>query len=293
MFVLAHLSDPHLGPLARPQLLDLASKRILGFLNWYGSRRAIHVPQALAAIVADLKAQSLDHIAVTGDLVNIALAAEFPRARAFLETLGPPSGVTLVPGNHDYYVRTGSEHAKRHWGDYMCGDAASGFPFVRRRGPIALIGLSTAVPTRPFMATGTLGLEQLHRLGEVLDELGDDVFRVVLLHHPPVSAPSRTRQRLMDAEAFRATLQEHGAELVLHGHDHVHALVWLDGKSRRIPAIGVTSASATAVNKHNPAAYHLYRIAGAEGAWRCEMIVRGFRRDGDRVIELDRRVLEP
>ena len=91
---------------------------------------------------------------------------------------------------------------------------------MRRRGAVALIGLSTAVPTRPFMATGTLGLEQLHRLGDVLDELGDGVFRVVMLHHPPVSAPAKKAERLMDAEAFRATLQKHGAELVLHGHDH-------------------------------------------------------------------------
>jgi len=47
------------------------------------------------------------------------------------------------------------------------------------------------------------------------------------------------------------------------------------------------------VNKHNPAAYNLYRIDGAKGAWRCEMISRGFRRDGDSVVELDRRLLEP
>lgn len=292
MFVLAHLTDPHLGPLARPHPFDLANKRILGFLNWHRSRKAIHVPQVLADIVVDLKAQSPDHIAVTGDLINIALPAEFAPARVFLEALGPPENVTLVPGNHDYYVRGVAEHADRHWGDYMQGDATAGFPLVRRRGAIALIGLSTAVPTRPFMATGTLGLEQLHRLGDVLDELGDDVFRVVMLHHPPVSAPARYRERLLDAEGFRATLQKHGAELVLHGHDHVHALVWLEGKGRRIPAVGVTSASAAAANRHNPAAYNLYRIDGAKGAWRCEMISRGFRRDGNSVVELERRVLE-
>ena len=50
-------------------------------------------------------------------------------------------------------------------------DGAGGFPFVRRRGPLALIGLSTAVPTAPFMATGRLGDAQLARLGEMLDAL--------------------------------------------------------------------------------------------------------------------------
>ena len=292
MFVLAHLSDPHLGPLATPHPFALANKRILGFLNWHRGRKTIHLPQALAGIVADLKAQSADHIACTGDLINIALPAEFAPARAFLETLGPPADVTLVPGNHDFYVRAGAAHAERHWGDYMRGDTDGGFPFVRRRGPVALIGLSTAVPTRPFMATGTLGLEQLRRLGDVLDALGEDVFRVVLLHHPPVSAPARHRERLMDSEAFRETLQKHGAELVLHGHDHVHALVWLEGKGHRIPAVGVPSASGAAANRHNPAGYNLYRIDRNKGSRRCEMISRGYRRDGDSVVEIERRVLE-
>jgi 3',5'-cyclic AMP phosphodiesterase CpdA len=291
VFVLAHLSDPHLGPLAKPHPLDLAGKRILGYLHWHHSRKHIHLPATLAAIVADLKSQSPDHIANTGDLVNIALPAEFAPARAFLETLGPPSDVTLVPGNHDAYVQAGIAHADHHWGDYMRGDLnanAPGFPFLRRRGPVALIGLSTAVPSRPFMATGTLGLAQLHQLGDLLDAIGEDAFRIVLLHHPPVATPGRHRERLLDARAFRDTLKKHGADLVLHGHDHVHSLAWLDGKSHRIPAVGVPSASGAAANRHNPAGYNLYRIEGRKGAWRCEMISRGLRRDGDSVVELNR-----
>jgi hypothetical protein len=38
------------------------------------------------------------------------------------------------------------------------------FPFVRRRGPLALIGVSSAVPTPPLMATGRLGRAQLDAL---------------------------------------------------------------------------------------------------------------------------------
>ena len=59
-----------------------------------------------------------------------------------------------------------------HWGDYMRGDDGdAAFPFLRRRGPLALIGLSSAVPTAPFMATGRLGAEQLARSRELLDQL--------------------------------------------------------------------------------------------------------------------------
>src|SRR5713101_6994026 len=155
MFVLAHLSDPHLAPLPKPRLSELIGKRATGFINWRHKRHLIHRGDLLERIVADLKAQAPDHIAVTGDLVNISLAGEYAPARGFLESLGLPSDVTLVPGNHDSYVRGAAQHPQAHWGAYMRGDAAparpategdAGFPFLRRRGPLALIGLSSAVP---------------------------------------------------------------------------------------------------------------------------------------------------
>src|SRR6266705_648952 len=105
MFLLAHLSDPHIGPLPTPRPAELAGKRALGFLNWHRRRRAIHRPEVLDLLARDLAAAGADHIVVTGDLVNLALAAEFAPARAWLGRLGPPDRVTLVPGNHDAYVR--------------------------------------------------------------------------------------------------------------------------------------------------------------------------------------------
>ena len=35
------------------------------------------------------------------------------------------------------------------------------FPYLRRRGPLALIGLTTAVPTSLLMSTGQLGAAQI------------------------------------------------------------------------------------------------------------------------------------
>jgi hypothetical protein len=50
----------------------------------------------------------------------------------------------------------------------MRGDDGAAFPFCRRRGPLAIVGLTTSLPTGPFMATGRLGGEQLARLAEIL-----------------------------------------------------------------------------------------------------------------------------
>src|SRR6266704_276245 len=200
MFVLAHLSDPHLGPVPLPRFRELTGKRALGFVNWHRRRFVRHRPEALEALVHDLRSAAPDHIAVTGDLVNIALEKEFPPAREWLSRLGSPHDVSMVPGNHDAYVRDAIEHPASHWGDYMRGDgigtgaphSRSGpFPYVRRRGPAALIGLSTALPTAPFLATGKLGADQLMRLSDALAHLAHEgLFRIVLIHHPP-AAPSR------------------------------------------------------------------------------------------------------
>jgi 3',5'-cyclic AMP phosphodiesterase CpdA len=244
----------------------------------------------LGRIVADLKQQAPDHIAVTGDLVNIAIAAEFKPARGFLESLGSAREVTLVPGNHDAYVRSGIGYSQLHWDAYMRGDDGGSFPFLRRRGPLALIGLSSAVPTAPLMATGRLGAEQITRLGELLERCAGS-FRVVMIHHPPASKPSRRFKRLLDGAAFRAALARHGAELVIHGHDHERALIHLDGPQRPIPVVGVPSASEASPGEHDPAGYNLYRIEGDNGAWRCEVVSRGLTPDGKQVVEIERMML--
>lgn len=289
MFVLAHLSDPHLAPLPRPRVRELWSKRGLGYINWLRKRRAVHRADMLAALVADLKGQAPDHIAVTGDLVNLSLSNEFAPALAWLGGLGDPRDVTLVPGNHDCYVRSAETFAARHWGDFMRGDVGESFPFVRRRGSLALIGLSTSLPTLPLAATGRLHGDQLEKLGEILARLKQEhAFRVVLIHHPPVEGANRFR-RLTGAGALREVLHKHGAELVLHGHHHEASLHWLPGPQLRVPAIGVPSASGAADRDDEPAGYNLYEIEGAWGAWRCTMVSRGWRDGG--IAEIKRQPL--
>jgi 3',5'-cyclic AMP phosphodiesterase CpdA len=291
MFVLAHLSDLHLA--APPRLADLAGKRGLGFINWHRGRKNIHQVEALDAVTADLKTFAVDHVAVTGDLVNLSLPGEYQLARRWLDALGPPSEITAIPGNHDIYVPQALQGPSTFWSDYMRGDDGAepgSFPFIRRRGNVALIALSSAVPTGPFLATGRLGQSQLARFAAALDR-ARGLFRIVLIHHPPVSPARRYLRRLTDADEFRKVLAEKGAELILHGHDHCRSLVWLDGPERAIPALGAPSASARVPHHgENAAGYNLLRIEGEAGAWRCELVAR--ERDADAIIrEVGRQML--
>ena len=276
-FTLAHLSDPHLPPLPAPRLADLAGKRALGYLNWTRNRHKFHRRDVLDTLISDLQAQTPDHIAVTGDFVNLALEAEFAPARMWLESVGTPDRVTTIPGNHDAYVRTTQHRFAETFGNYLRGDDVPNggtFPFVRQRGPLALIGVSSAVPTLPLMATGWLGQSQLGALDRILAQLSiEQVFRVLLIHHP-LRSDSRVK-RLTDSSKLLALLKQHGVELILHGHDHVHSTIWIDGPKSAIPAIGVPSASAVAHGRYPGAAYNLFSIQRDGDAWRCEQTVRG------------------
>ncbi len=282
-FTLAHLSDPHLPLLAAPRPLELAGKRAFGYLNWTRNRRNVHKRDVLDALVSDMQAQAPDQIAITGDLVNLALETEFAPAQQWLESVGAPDRVTVIPGNHDAYVRTTRHRFMQAWGNYLAGDdAAEGavmLPFVRRRGPLALIGVSSAVPTPPLMATGWLGRSQLEALERILAGLSaGEAFRVLLIHHP-LRSDSRIK-RLTDSGELLALLKRHGVELVLHGHDHVHSTIWIEGPKGTIPVVGVPSASALAHGRYPAAAYNLFSILREGTAWRCEQMVRGM--DGAR-----------
>jgi len=289
MFTLAHLSDPHLAPMPVPNLARLRLKQFAGYVNWLRSRRFIHRREVLAKITADMAAQKPDHIAVSGDIANIALPCEFARGREWLGELGSADDVSVVPGNHDIYVPGAQALAAQQWGAFMHGDnGEAAFPYVRRRGPVALIGLCSGVPTELFYASGELGEDQLARLGDVLGELKrDGAFRIVMIHHPPLSQSSH-RKRLVDADALMRVIAAQGAELLIHGHDHLHMLNWLAGPDGgRVPAVGVPSASAKRGTRKDAAAYNLYRIDGARGAWRCEVMSRGIGLEGG-VVEQNR-----
>jgi hypothetical protein len=47
-----------------------------------------------------------------------------------------------------------------------------------------------------------------------------------------------------------------------------------------VPAVGVPSASAAPGSSDDAAAYNLYRVGGAPGAWTCEMVSRGIAANG-------------
>jgi len=286
--LIAHLSDAHIGPLPAPRLRELAGKRVTGWMNWRRGRAQTHDMEALARIRADIHAHAPDHIALTGDVVNIGLTAEFPAARAFVETLGPPDRVSFTPGNHDAYVRSALAPLRQYLGPWMSSDAGEapgpvdGFPFLRRRAGVAFVGLCSGVPTLPFLASGRLGARQLAAAEAMLAQLrAERLCRVVLIHHPPHVGGAGPGRGLTDAGAFARMIARVGAELVLHGHNHVISLARIPGPDGAVPILGAPSASAMAGMHNHLAGYHLIRVTPDGVRSRLTAETRGFR-DGQR-----------
>ena len=288
MFTLAHLSDPHVPTRLAPGVAALMSKRLLGYLSWRYRRSGIHRREILDALGRDLFDQRPDHVAVTGDLVNISLPAEFANVAEWLKSLGSSKQVTVVPGNHDAYVTVPWAQSWALWADYMASETAAEsdgvqaadrtqFPILRRRGPVVIIGLCTAIPTAPGLASGKLGEGQLTALADHLRNLaGEDLFRVVLLHHPPIDGTTSRRKGLVDADAFREVVAETGAELVLYGHNHRFASGEIPGSNGLVPVFGVPSASAMPTAGKAVAQYHLFDIERTDSGWTVAMRARRF-----------------
>lgn len=291
----AHLTDVHLtSPMGFP-VREICNKRLLSYLSWKRHRRKIHDPRVLAVLTADLKASGAEHIAITGDLTHLGLSAECREALGWLRDLDLAERVSLIPGNHDRLIDAAWSDTVGLWRDFMTSDAGGGgaeddFPFLRVRGPVAFIGLSSAVPTPPLMATGRLGAPQRDRLGQLLQETRQrDLFRVVLIHHPPIPGSYKWRKRLADDRPTAAVISEFGAELVLHGHTHRIVRQRLAGPGgSEIPVVGLASASSSQTSRDRTARYSLWRVdRGQDGTFQVSHRGRRYEHESASVVEDD------
>lgn len=294
MFRLGHISDVHLGFAPDMRLRDYASKRLVGYQNWRRHRRHAMTSDTLDRLVDDLEAQRPDHIVVTGDLTNIAMREEFENAREWLEDLGPPHKVTAIPGNHDAYVPGVHRLFRKLWAPWMVSDDAEHigsalFPFMRRKGHVALIGVSTAVASAPFMATGRIGGHQTERLAKLLTEAkAEGLFRVILMHHPPKLIDPRSQWRkLTDGKRFRALIERLGAELILHGHEHVRMMTAIKGANGIVPVVGVPAGSGPAIGGPRAGGYAIHEIAENGPCYDLTVIHRGYAESGE-IVETAR-----
>lgn len=263
----AHVSDLHLP--FEPQLRPAQhfSKRQLSVWSWR-RRRAVQRPEILASLRRELEQHRPDRIVVTGDITNFSLPGEFIQARQWLE--GLPAPLSIVPGNHDTLVPVPDAEGLGQWAQWSTGGE---WPYLHRHGGVSFVGLKSALPTAPLLASGELGAGQLQRLARLLREEGaTGQLRIVLLHHPVADGAVRARKALRDRHELRAVLRECGAELVLHGHARNARLDAIAGPAGPIPCLCVPSSTALPNPRDEAARWHLVELP-ATGAW-ARVVVR-------------------
>ena len=171
---------------------------------------------------------------------------------------------------------------------WTTGDnGSSSYPYLRVRGGVALIGLSSGVPTLPFVAAGRLGRRQCEACATLLSRCAREGFvRVVMIHHPPYRGGARFGRALADADAFEAMIRRAGAELVIHGHNHRLSVTHLEGPQRNVPVVGAASASALRGSAEHRAGYNIFEIEGSAKDPRIKARMRGLLPGGHELGDL-------
>src|SRR5690606_31768200 len=121
-------------------------------------------------------------------------------------------------------------------------------------------------------------------------ELG--LFRVLMIHHPPVHGSTSPHKRLFGTTRFQKMVWGHGADLILHGHTHLPTIHHMPGPGRtQIPAGGVAAAGQAHGSAKPPAHYNLFEIDGRAGAWDVQLTRRGSVIPGGEIVELSRQTI--
>ena len=276
---IAHFSDLHLLSLEGVGPLRFLNKRFTGYANLRLKREHVHRSAYVRAIAKEIRREGIEHVVITGDLTNLALEPEFELAREVIrDDLGlDASRVSIVPGNHDLYT-AGSEREHRfatYFADYLTSDLpelavdvpAGRFPFVKLRGPVAIVGRSSAVTRPPFVAAGKLGKAQLDARSRILEHPEVQKRTVVIAVHHPLHTPASRWKSLLeglwDAAALADRLQGEARGLVLHGHLHRRIQKDLATRTGSLSSVGATSASLHHEDGSRHASYNLYEIDDA------------------------------
>lgn len=258
---LIHLTDPHLSSLESCSFSSLRGKRRSGYLSWLKRRRHVYRRETLEKLTAAVLAEKPDRILLTGDLLHIGLEHEACEARGWLESLGPPERVVLVPGNHDRYARDSGAALRKHWREWL---PAAGYPFILQHEGVRLLALDSAVVTPVFSAAGELGQAQLGRYSRMMDggQPGQNLFTFVLVHHPPLPGMTRRRKALRDAGAFHRALNRKPPDVLLYGHIHVN----------RSGQAGSTRYYCTAAaSSRDDASYRVFDLSHTNDQWNARM----------------------
>ncbi len=293
---LAHFSDLHVLALDGVSFTRYLNKRLTGVANlalrrapldelsgaWRAAaermpsrfrKKDFHRTEYVRSVAREIARTGVEHVVVTGDITNLALEPEFAAAREILEgeLHLAPHDISIIPGNHDHYTRGAIEDQRfaQFFAEYIhsdVGNTGSGehFPFAKIRGPLAIVGLSSAVPRAPFVAAGEIGRAQLDAFSAILahHEVKTRSL-VVLVHHPPSAPRSRVKrymESLRDGDALLLRMRHLKRGLILHGHLHKRIRSTIATDDGELVVAGAASASLHHSHEARMSGFNVYEF---------------------------------
>ncbi len=220
---------------------DLLSKRITGYVNWHRNRRKHLFGNTLELLLEQMQTHAPDHVAVTGDLVNLATEVEIRNAALWLSGVGKPTDVSVVratmtptcrvlpaapqPLGTTTWPATGTCSLRR-------GSSPMSADRKGRHRRLLDGGCHAALLGDGYFSGG-----QARRTLDLLRQLGDEASPASVLHSPPTNPGCRGQSQAhwSASAASPPSMREAGAELVLHGHTHLNTRYTLAGRDGPVP----------------------------------------------------------
>lgn len=218
-------------------------------------------PLLVEAAVEDVRRLEPHVVAVSGDLTQRARASEYAAARDFLRRLPRPQ--VVVPGNHDIALFDPLRRflwPLRRWKRFVTPDLAP----VHQDGEIAVAGISTA---RSFTwKNGRVSHEQMELLRDRLCGMDEEVFKVLVTHHPFLPPLHRERAAVVGrAEETLRVLRECGLDMILSGHYHMSAASSTHRLYRVLEHSVLVVQAGTATSVRTRAERNSYNVVTVEG----------------------------
>lgn len=263
---LAHISDLHILDLKDAGVDRFLNRRAIGSVNVFFNRKRQYQTDILERLIEDILREEVDHVAITGDLTNLALESEFERVFHLVRLLGGFDKVSVVPGNHDKYTNGAIKQRRfeKYFHQFMYHSYSDSqtlfYPWDKILDGIHLIGLSSPTSTIPPLSNGLISDRQLGSLEKLLTSPHHRHLRkVVMLHHAlhKRSLSKELTSGLKNRDKLLRMLLENNVDLVLYGHDH-HGRVWkLEEGSHTLHLVNCGSSTRLGPQPHLRARYRI------------------------------------